>query len=432
MVDAEAQTRFETLPHKPDPEHKWSHSDTGFLLHDGTVYIPNSRDLWTRVLKACHDHPLAGHPGQTKTLELIRRDYFWPKMCDDVTAFVKSCITCRRVKACRHQPYGMLQQLPIPKRPWHSLSMDFIEQLPPSLGYTTILVIVDYLTKQALFLPTTDEVTSEGVAQLYFQNIFSKHGVPMHITSDRGTEFISHFFCSLDMLLGIHLHFTSGYHPQADSQTERVNQTLEQYLHIHCNFQQDDWSCWLPIAEFTYNNAESAATGTTPFFANKGYHPALPTYPDRLSTSHTAHQLVTNLSNVHTRLRDNLAIMQECTQSSMDAMWVPAPPLKIGDKVFLHTEFIRTTRPSCKLADKYLGPFKIIGIAGPASFILQFPVGMRRIHPVWHISQLEPAHDNPFEGHTQPPLPPLEVEGEAEHEVGGILDSRLIGDRRSH
>ena len=123
-----------------------------------------------------------------------------------------------------------------------------------------------------------------------------------------------------------------------------------------------DWSRWLPIAEFTYNNAESTATGTTPFFANKGYHPALPTYPDRLSTSHTAHQLVTNLSNVHTCLRENLAITQEHMQSSADAAWVPTPPLKIGDKVFLHAEFIRTTQPSHKLADKYLGPFEIIRV----------------------------------------------------------------------
>ena len=71
LLDTEARTCFETLPHIPDPENKWSRSDTGFLLHDGAVYVPNNRDLRTRVLKACHDHLLAGHPGQTKTLELI-------------------------------------------------------------------------------------------------------------------------------------------------------------------------------------------------------------------------------------------------------------------------------------------------------------------------------------------------------------------------
>jgi hypothetical protein len=171
-------------------------------------------------------------------------------------------------------------------------------------------------------------------------------------------------------LLSIRLHFTSGYHPQADGQTEHVNQTLEQYLCIHCNYQQDDWSSWLPIAEFAYNNAESMATGTTLFFANKGYHLELPTYPDCLSTSHAAHQFVTNLSDIHACLRKNIAITQQCTQVSADAARTPALPLNIGDKVFLCAEFICTTRPSWKLVDKYLGPFKIIGVAGPASFVL--------------------------------------------------------------
>jgi hypothetical protein len=157
-------------------------------------------------------------------------------------------------------------------------------------------------------------------------------------------------------LLGIQLHFTSGYHPQADGQTERINQTLEQYLCIHCNYQQDDWSSWLPIAEFTYNNAESTATGMTPFFANKGY-------PNCLSTSHAAHQFITNLSDVHACLCKNLAIMQQCTQVSADTVGAPAPSLNVSDKVFLHAEFICTTRPSRKLMDKYLGPFKIIGAA---------------------------------------------------------------------
>jgi hypothetical protein len=253
-VDTDVQAHHETLRQTPCPDSKWSLLPTGFLLHEGAVYVPTGRDLQTRVLKACHDHPLTGHPGQTKMLEPLRRDYYWPKMHDDVIAFVKSCITCGHAKACRHQPYGTLQQLPIPERPWHSVSMDFIEQLPASSDYSAILIIVDRLTKQALFLPTMDNVTSEEVAQLYFKNVFSRHGVPTHITSDHGAEFVSHFFHSLGTLLGICLHFTSGYHPQADGQTERVNQMLEQYLRIHCNYQQDNWSNWLPVAEFGHRN----------------------------------------------------------------------------------------------------------------------------------------------------------------------------------
>ena len=104
------------------------------------------------------------------------------------------------------------------------------DNLPVSSGYSAILVIVDRLTKQGIFIPTHDIIDAPGLAKLFILHVFSKHGVPEHVTSDRGSEFVSHFFRSLGRALDITLHFTSGYHPQADGQTERVNQTLEQYL----------------------------------------------------------------------------------------------------------------------------------------------------------------------------------------------------------
>ena len=116
--------------------------------------------------------------------------------------------------------------------------MDFIEQLPPSSSYTAILVIIDCFSKQAVFIPTTDKATSEDVAKAFLTHIFSKHGIPSHVTSDRGTEFHSHFLRSLSTLLNMKLDFTSGYHPEANSQTEHTNQTLEQYLRHYCNYQQ--------------------------------------------------------------------------------------------------------------------------------------------------------------------------------------------------
>ena len=77
-------------------------------------------------------------------------------------------------------------------------------------GFTAILVVVDYLTKQSIFIPTYDTVTSANLALLFVQHIFSKHGVPSHITSDRGSEFVLHFFRSLGQALDMRLHFTSG------------------------------------------------------------------------------------------------------------------------------------------------------------------------------------------------------------------------------
>ena len=110
--------------------------------------------------------------------------------------------------------------------------MDFIKKLLSFSGFDTILVIVDRLTKQAIFIPAHDTITSADLARLFVLHVFSKHSVPSHVTSNRGSEFMSNFFQSLGTALNMWLHFTSGYHPKGDKQTEHMNQTLEQYLHI--------------------------------------------------------------------------------------------------------------------------------------------------------------------------------------------------------
>ena len=108
--------------------------------------------------------------------------------------------------------------------------MGFIEHLPDSEGFTAILVVVDHFTKQSIFIPTHDTITSAQIAELFFIHVFSKHGVPSHVTSNHRSEFVSHFFRSLRKALNMKLHFTSGYHPEGDGKTESINQILEQYL----------------------------------------------------------------------------------------------------------------------------------------------------------------------------------------------------------
>jgi len=188
--------------------------------------------------------------------------------------------------------------------------MDFIEKLPQSSGYTSILVIIVQLSKQSLFIPTYDTITSSDLVQLFVLHVFSKHGVPSHITSDRGSEFVLHFFWSLTTALDMKLHFTSGYHPEGDGQTECTNQTLEQYIWVYCNYQQDNWSSLLPLAEFAYNNTPSATTGVTPFFANKGYHMNLTVHPEQDLASSRAREFVTDLDELHNHLWENMAAAQ--------------------------------------------------------------------------------------------------------------------------
>ena len=157
--------------------------------------------------------------------------------------------------------------------------MDFIEKLLLSSRFNTILVIVNWLTKQVIFISAYNTIISADLAYLFILHVFSKHSVPSHVTSDRGSEFMSNFFCSLGTTLNIWLHFTLGYHPKGDGQTEHTNQTLEQYLCVYCNYQQDNWSELLPLAEFAYNNALSATTSVSSFFTNKGYHSKISVYP---------------------------------------------------------------------------------------------------------------------------------------------------------
>ena len=178
-----------------------------------------------------------------------------------------------------HKPYGSLKQLPISEQLWNFIFIDFIEKLPSSSEFDTILVIVDWLTKQVIFIPAYDTIMSMDLTYLFVLHVFSKHSVSSHATSNRGLEFMLNFFQFLGTALNIWLHFTSGYHPEGNRQTKHINQTLEQYLCIYCNYQQDNWSELLSLMEFAYNNVLSATTNVSSFFTNKRYHPNITVYP---------------------------------------------------------------------------------------------------------------------------------------------------------
>src|SRR5260221_8768732 len=169
----------------------------GHLLFHDHLYVPDEGTLCMQIIHNHHDHTTAGHFRETKTMELIHCRYHWPGLRRMVKDYVRSCTSCACTKAWCHKPYRLLKQLPILIHPWESVSMDFIEQLPVSDGFMVILVVVDRLTKQSLFIPTFNTIDAPQVAQLFLTHVFSKHGVLGHVISDHGAEFISHFFCSL-------------------------------------------------------------------------------------------------------------------------------------------------------------------------------------------------------------------------------------------
>ena len=140
--------------------------------------MPDINNLHLRVLHYKHDHPLSGHFSQNCTLELVHWEYTWPGVHTFIKDYVSSCTSCGHAKVPRHRPYGLLKQLPIPAHPWHSISMDFIEQLPSSDGFTSILVVVDHLSKKGIFILTHKTITSPKLAKLFVTHVFSKLEFP--------------------------------------------------------------------------------------------------------------------------------------------------------------------------------------------------------------------------------------------------------------
>jgi IS30 family transposase len=150
--------------------------------------------------------------------------------------YVTTCDICSHFKVPRHRPYELLRPLPIPKKPWSSISMDFIIDLSNSKDFNSIFVMVDRLTKMAHFIPCNKRVASEETTRLFMDNIYKYHGLPNDIISDRGLQFTSKFWQSLFKILKVKIKLSSAYHPQTDGQIERINQVLEQYLRYTINY----------------------------------------------------------------------------------------------------------------------------------------------------------------------------------------------------
>jgi len=152
----------------------------------------------------------------------------------------------------------------------------------------------------------------------------------------------------------------------------------------------------LPLAEFAYNNAPSATTGVSPFFANKGYHPNLLIYPERDIASSCACDFVVDLDELQGTLKEEIVKAQIQYQPSADSRQQQPPDFQVGQSVFVRSQYFWTTRPSKKLSKKYLGPYEIIAQPSPQSFTLHLPDTMRAVHPVFHVSMFEPATPNTF------------------------------------
>jgi Integrase zinc binding domain len=123
----------------------WSKAESGLLLFEGKVYVPDNNDIKLCILHKKHDHPTTGHQGFCKTFNLVRREYYWPLMRKFISNYCTTCNPCTRAKASQHRPYGLLKQLPIPKWPWELISLDFIVDV--KTWYNLLIYILFYWNK---------------------------------------------------------------------------------------------------------------------------------------------------------------------------------------------------------------------------------------------------------------------------------------------
>jgi hypothetical protein len=410
----------------------WRLDENKVLRYNGRAYVPNEPAIRQEILFQNHDTRMAGHFGARRTLELIERTYYWPSLSKDVQNYVRTCAVCQRSKAPRHSKYGQLSPLPIPAEIFEEVTLDFVTGLPPSKDssgcvYDAILVIVCRLSKMALYVPALKTWDAKQFAEAYFDNVILKFGMQKGIVSDRGSVFTSAFWTEICYQLQVKRRLSTAFHPQTDGQTERQNQTLEQYLRMFCTESQNNWPFLLKLAQFAYNNSVHESTKTTPFYAVYGKHPLISEPPADSRLEGEVPDAVTRIKRMHSAratLKEHLRNAQEY-QSRYYNKKHKGETFRVGDLVLLSTRNLSLNyQPSKKLSGKFIGPFRIQGIIGTQAYRLLLPPSYR-IHNVFHISLLErwKAREENQEDNTK--LPEITPEGEEVWEVEKILGKRI-------
>ncbi len=352
------------------------------------TYVPES--LRPRLLSQVHVTLSSGHPGITATEKLLRNRFWWPTLLTDTTKYIQNCITCNTSKSPRQLPAGLINPLPTPHRPWSHIAIDFITDLPNSQGNTTILTIVDRFSKACRLIPLPKLPTSFETADLLCNHVFRFYGLPEDIVSDCGPQFTSRVWSAFFKHLNVNISLTSGYHPQLNGQTERLNQEVIRFLRSYCQRQQSDWSRYLLWAEYAQNSLMKPATGMTLFKCILGFQPPLFPWSGEPTELPSVTDWLQHSEEVWDRAHTHLLHAVRCQEQQANRHRRPNPEYTPGQWVWLSTKDLRLRLPCKKLSPRYVGPFKILRPISPVSFRLELPANYR-ISPTFHVSLLKPA-----------------------------------------
>lgn len=336
-------------------------------------------------------------------------------MSRTIKEFVRTCDVCQKSKPKKHAPVGLLQPIPIPHQPFEVISMDFISELPcTSEGYDAVLVVVDKLTKYAITIPTTTRVTEVETAVLLFNHVFTKFGLPRQIISDRDTRWRGVFWAEVCRLMGMRRALTTAYHPQADGQTEALNQYLE--VAVRCYVERldnrDRWSKLLTSLTFAYNCTPHSSTERTPLFLLRGYQPLTGSTiihgeePIDRTLARTGEEdcqddealRIAGEFRAEWRAAQESLTLAQMRQERGYNRGREGLEFEEGDRVLLNRETLGLNRTVTgagkKLIPKYEGPFEILEKLSKITYRVRLPASYA-IHPVINIQHLERYNDSP-------------------------------------
>nr|GFA20220.1 putative reverse transcriptase domain-containing protein [Tanacetum cinerariifolium] len=203
----EEDVRGMLVKNSKDPEKvrtkKLEPHTNGTLCLNGRSWLPCYGDLRTVIMHESHKSKYYVYPGSDKMYQDMKKLYWWPNMKADIATYVSKCLTCAKVRAEHQKPLGLLVQPKILEWKWDNITMDFVTKLPKSsLGYDTIWLIVDRLTKSAIFTPIRETGPMDKLERIYLNEVVTRHGIPVSIINNHDPRFASNFWRFLQNALG--------------------------------------------------------------------------------------------------------------------------------------------------------------------------------------------------------------------------------------